>query len=291
MRTCRIWATDNGYGLSRDADIVRPMLEAAGFAVERSSPNRPTKTRTDIAIHLEHIHARNLDRSPINIAVPNVEWCPQHMVQAMKRCTLVIAKTDSAAHFLREAGITSTVTGWTSPDMLDISVPRFKSLVHIAGRSPLKSTTAVMQAMALLPDLRLTLYKPSTTAGVPPNVDHQKVVVPPGAMRPVINRHTIHVIPSQYEGFGHMLNEAASCGARIVTTDHEPMRMFDRRYLVPVKFTRRQSLAQLAIVDPEPLAEAIRKAWDDDSPSTTREGFLARDAAFRAAFTKIIETI
>ncbi len=291
MRAARVWGSDNGYGLSKDYAVIKPMLEAAGFAVERSSPNRPAKGKTDIGIHLEHIYARNLELSPVNIAIPNVEWCPGHMVTAMRRCAHVIAKTKSAAYFLREAGIDSVFTGWTSPNIHDPRTPREVKLVHIAGRSPLKNTNAVIQAMRMLPDVELNIYAPRNFANLPPNIRHHRANYPEDYMRQVINSAMVHVLPSQYEGFGHMLNEAASCDARIVTTDHEPMRMFDDRFLVPVASTRRQGLATLAVTRPEDIAQQVRRALAWSGTGSTRDAYLVRHGEFNMKMGQFLSAL
>lgn len=291
MRIARVWGNDNGYGLSKDYAVIKPLLEAAGFAVERSSPNRPAKGKTDIAIHLEHIYARNLELSPVNVAIPNVEWCPPHMVTAMRRCTHVVAKTHSAAYFLRNAGIESIFTGWTSPDIYDGALSRHLDAVHIAGRSPLKNTNAVIQAMRHLPGRMLHVFAPRNLGKVPDNVIHHKVNLTAERAVEVINMAMIHVLPSQYEGFGHMLNEAAACDARIVTTDHEPMRMFDDRFLVPVSASRRQGLATMAVTRPEDIAEQIERAIAWSGTGSTRDAYLARDAEFKTAMGQFVSTL
>lgn len=291
MRIARVWGNDNGYGLSKDYAVIKPLLEAAGFAVERSSPNRPAKGKTDIAIHLEHIYARNLELSPVNVAIPNVEWCPPHMVTAMRRCTHVVAKTHSAADFLRNAGIESIYTGWTSPDIYAPDMDRHLDIVHIAGRSPLKNTHAVIQAMRHLPDLHLHVFAPRNLGARPDNVTHYKVNLTAERAVEVINKAMIHVLPSQYEGFGHMLNEAAACDARIVTTDHEPMRMFDDRFLVPVAASRRQGLATMAVTRPEDIAAQIDRAYRWTGTGSTRGGYHARDAEFKAKMGQFLSGI
>lgn len=291
MRTARVWGTDNGYGLSKDYAVIKPLLEAAGFAVERSSPNRPAKGKTDIAIHLEHIYARNLELSPVNVAIPNVEWCPPHMVTAMRRCTHVVAKTRSAAYFLFGSGIKSIITGWTSPDIYDGTLTRHLDAVHIAGRSPLKNTHAVIQAMRHLPGRTLHVFAPRNLGNVPDNVIHHKANLTADQMAEIINQSVVHVLPSQYEGFGHMLNEAAACDARIVTTNHEPMRMFDDRFLVPVAASRRQGLAMLAVTRPEDIAAQLENAFAWSGTGSTRDAYLVRDAEFKTAMGQFLSTL
>lgn len=289
MKRCRVWGMDNGYGLSKDYAVLKPILQSCGWVVERSAPNRPSKERTRLAVHLEHIYPRNLDRADINIAIPNVEWCPPLMVKAMHQCDLVIAKTQTAADTLLALGITPTLTGWTSPDVYDMNVARDHSLCHIAGRSPLKNTGVVLQAMRLLPDLHMTIYRPLALPLKLPNVTHISRNLPPADMQRAINRHTVHVLPSQYEGFGHALNETQCVGATLVTTDHAPMSTFTGAHLCPVTSYRPKDLATLAVVDPEDLAHTIRMAYlAPYEPGKARRQWQYRDDAFNLTMTEIL---
>ena len=129
------------------------------------------------------------------------------------------------------------VLGWLARGM---------SPVEIMADYP-ELTHAVIQAMRHLPDLHLHVFAPRNLGATPDNVTHHKVNLTADIAAEVINKAIIHVLPSQYEGFGHMLNEAAACDARIVTTDHEPMRMFDDRFLVKVSGSKRQGLSLIHI--------------------------------------------
>lgn len=288
----RVFCNDNGFGLSRDFAVVKPILEACGYTVERTPPSRPAKGKADIALHIEHVIPRNVGNARVDIAIPNVEWCPGSMVTAMKRCQVVCAKTMDAADILAIQGIFPTMTGWTSPDIYR-DLPRTKRMIHLAGRSPMKSTHTLVKAMALIPDIPLTIYRPTGIHNLPPNVSHTRATLTPEEVVQAQNEALIHVLPSQYEGFGHAINEAACVGAHIVTTNHAPMNTFGAKYLCPVFSYKRQTLASLAIITPEHLAETIRQAWQDvDAPDPdVRAEWRARDEAFNLTFTELIATI
>lgn len=281
---------DNGYGLSKDIAVVKPILEAFGYEVERVGPNRQARGKTDIAIHLEHLYQKNFDLSPVNIAVPNIEWCPSSMVTAMRKCQMILAKTQDAYDILSANGFSPILTGWTSPDVYLPGEATSKNMVHIAGRSPLKGTKVLMEAMKLIPDIPLTVYRPIGMYNVPHNVKHVRSHIPD--MRPIINNAWIHVLPSQYEGFGHALNEAMCVGATIVTTDAAPMNTFGGYHAEPSAF-KRQNLAILSTPSPETLANEIARAWhstEGKDPELRRE-WKARDEAFNLTFTELISTL
>ena len=56
-----------------------------------------------------------------------------------------------------------------------------------------------------------------------PNVNYQTDYVPENQLRQLENDCEVHVIPSQAEGYGHVIGEAMSCAAVVVTTDAPPM--------------------------------------------------------------------
>jgi glycosyltransferase involved in cell wall biosynthesis len=93
--------------------------------------------------------------------------------------------------------------------------------------------------------------------------------------------------PSAYEGFGHMLHEARSAGAYVVTTDAAPMREWAAGR-IPVAATRPQGLATLADVSPEAVRDAVERCAALDDAAVERAGaearaaFLAEGAAFAA---------
>lgn len=289
----RVFCNDNGFGLSRDFQVVKPVLEACGYTVERTAPNgRPIKGKADIALHIEHILPKNLGQSRVDIAIPNVEWAAGAHITGMKRCKVVCAKTMDAADILARQGIAPIMTGWTSPDIYR-DIPRTKRMIHLAGRSPLKSTHTLIQAMALIPEAPLTIYRPTGIHNLPPNVSHIRATLTNEQVIQAQNEALIHVLPSQYEGFGHAINEAACVGAHIVTTDHAPMNTFGAKYLCPVFSYKRQTLAILAIIDPEHLAQTIKQAWSevDASDMDARKEWKARDEAFNLTFTEVISTL
>jgi hypothetical protein len=129
----------------------------------------------------------------------------------------------------------------------------------------------------------------------------------------LMNSHQFHIIPSMYEGFGHVIHEALGCGGLVLTTDAPPMNTYGgvlKEGLVPVSNQIPRSLAQLNVVSPQAVHEAVRKvlymtgnmtAYTDvglkiSTPSfnvderslLARGAFLANREFFRTTFMSLI---
>lgn len=277
-----IFANQNGYGLQKDTEVLLSVLE--GHDVTVTPASREVKGRFDVAFHVEHLMARNLSCAAMNIAVPNPEWLSRAMGHTLRRCDMAIAKTQDCHRILTEhfPSVKTYFTGWTTPDV-HTNEPRERSIVHVAGMSPLKSTLAVVQALEAL-KLPATVYHGRITALQPPNVTFIRKRV-----ERLPRTFSIYVQPSQYEGYGHALNEAAACGAALVTTDADPMNMFDGRYLVPTTGYHLQGYANIYHLDPTELRRQIARAWETAPlfDQDQRDAYLRRDAAFRNAFKQL----
>lgn len=273
-----IHANNNGYGLSKDIEVLRSVLDGHDLTIVAAS--REAKGRFDVAFHVEHLQTRNFDSAKVNVAIPNPEWLSRGMVHNLRRCDFAIAKTQDTADILREQypEVTTYFTGWTSPDPGIRSSER--GICHLAGMSPLKSTHAVVQALA---DLRLPalVHSGRIPSIRPPNIHFvkQRSPSPPYHLN-------IQVLPSQYEGFGHAINESLACGCTVITTDAPPMNTFGSTYLVKTTGHHRQNAARIWHLDPTDLRRKIIEAHENAPifDPKARDGYLERDRAFRTAF-------
>lgn len=288
----QIISRDNGWGLSRDVAVLkRAILKARPDAtVEFTDWKHPRRdTRWDINIFLELVNQQFFSQAPRNVIVPNPEWYILEWVPLLNRgVTEVWAKTHDARRIFAQHHKNVKHVGWTSDDQMLQEFPRFVEMVHFAGASSAKGTDAVIAAMRLLPELRMTMTSKMKWEKLPENIN-QHTELSPNVFRELQNRALIHICPSSYEGFGHYINEARSVGAVIITTNAEPMsELVHRSYGVGVsaKSVSNQNLAQHKHVDPEALAHAMRMAHNCTSEVLTGLGRKARAAylADRATF-------
>ena len=119
-----------------------------------------------------------------------------------------------------------------------------------------------------------------------PNVRYETDYVPDERLRQLQNECEVHVIPSQAEGYGHVIGEAMACGAVVVTTDAPPMNELvrpDRGMLIrvarsePMRRSTRNfidvgdleaKLNQVFAMSPERRAELGRNARRGTKPRT-----------------------
>jgi glycosyltransferase involved in cell wall biosynthesis len=133
-----------------------------------------------------------------------------------------------------------------------------------------------------------------------PNVRYETDYVPDARLRELLNECEVHVIPSQAEGYGHVIGEAMGCGAVVVTTDAPPMNELvrpDRGVLIrvarsePMRRSMRNyidvgdlevKLTQVFAMSPDARAELGRQA---------RAWYEAQDLRFNANLRAFLEDL
>ena len=121
----------------------------------------------------------------------------------------------------------------------EIKNDRFTKFLHVAGSSPHKGTSNILQAWLLNPQwptltitshnnklLDIILPQIKQQLGIsqlPPNILHIDTKLSREEIAIVLTSHGVHLCLSGMEGFGHYLNEARAVGALAVTTDYPPM--------------------------------------------------------------------
>jgi hypothetical protein len=278
----RIVTRDNGWGLSKDVAVLAEAIKLARPDAEVTFAEWLTRPpdRVDVQFFLELLPGHLFGLAGRNVAVPNPEWFMADFSRHLHSCSEVWAKTDDCADIFRPLAKRVEFTGWTSPDRFDGSVARKKRMVHLAGNSSAKGTAQVMDAMRLLPDLNLMLVSAREWLNLPGNVEHRRRLED-GEFAQLQNEATIHLCPSSYEGFGHYLNEARSCGALIITTAAAPMNeLVHPSFGIGAKPAQvsRQNLATHKHVSVESLADCIRAAWSAPDDVVSVLGGRARNA-------------
>lgn len=294
----QIITKDNGLGLSHDIRVVADALVAHHPGVEISVADweHPRAGyKCDVNIFLELLNPRLFPQAKRNIYAPNPEWYFSNMWgTALPRIDQVWAKTDDCLRIFSRLHRNVVKSGWTSEDRLVVG-ERTKSMLHVAGGSEAKGTKEVIAAMAGLPQHRLTLVSRKDRGRLPANIDF---VLSPGddELKRIQSAHLVHLCPSSYEGFGHYINEARSCGAFIITTNAPPMNeLIDSSTgaaVAPYAFSR-QNLAEHARITSGDLAQVISAvmAADDGVLQQVGDKARARYLAERDLFHAFIRTV
>lgn len=320
-------ARDNGFGLSRDLNLLRRVLEEAGFDVTVSGIRRgafhkmlhPARLRAgnlarrlasrsmqrwDCNLMLERIRPEYLQTARHNVLKPNPEWFDSNDRAWLSSLDRVFAFTQHAIPIFESLGLQVDYTGFTSEDRRDAAVPRERAFFHLAGRSSNKGTDTLLAAWRGHPEWpRLTvLQSPRVARAVvdAPNISHRIDYIPDGELRRIQNAHRFHLCPSETEGFGHYLVEAMGIGAVVATLDAPPMNEMvtsERGALIPFSRTGTQSLATTYFYDQAALETVVEDLLATPETELERIGAAARawfednDRAFRARIAQAIRAL
>lgn len=310
-------ARDNGFGLSRDLQLLRGALTEAGFDATVSGIGRgalhklvnPLRLRTgtlaraltgrsaqrwDVNVMLERVRPEFLATARRNLWMPNPEWFDERDRPWLPRLDGVLARTRHAVPIFEALGLHAHFTGFTSEDRRDGAVPRERAFFHLAGRSANKGTDTLLALWQRHPEwpLLTVLQSPRVArASVhAPNITQRVDYIPDDELRRLQNAHRFHLCPSETEGFGHYLVEAMGVGAVVVTLDAPPMHEMvtsERGVLVPPCRSGRQALATTYFYDASAMQIAIERVLSLSDAELARMGAAARawyeqnDRAFR----------
>ena len=183
--------------------------------------------RIQITFFLEKIFPEFLLFSDTHILIPNQEWLRPDTVKAITPHSLIWCKTKYALRQLQHLNNNVSYLGFTSRDLNDSSIdPDFDKYLHIAGQSGQKGTVSLMKTWAKHPEW------PVLTV-ISRNKDHKSITAPniifissflsEKRIKELINKHGVHICPSESEGFGHSIVEAMAVGAIVMTTNAPPM--------------------------------------------------------------------
>lgn len=305
-------ARSNGVGLDRDVDLLREAATAAGYEVTFSHCRHrslvagwlPSRRRFDANIFLERIFPRWLNTAPVNILIPNQERFPERHLGRLAKIDHVLCKSRHALDIFQKHHRSCHFSGFTSRNLDHPEVTRRPgAILHLAGRSTLKGTEAILSLWEKKPgwpNLTLLQHPDNAPDRVPDNVTLISDYLSEDDLVRLVNEHPIHLCPSLSEGWGHYLVEAMSCGALVITTDAPPMNELvtpDRGLTVEAAKTEPRHLGTNYHVDPEALAAAIEKALGLSDADRHALGESARrwaaqnHLAFQARFADLLKTL
>jgi hypothetical protein len=298
LRHLNIIANDIGFGLSRNIQLVRPLLEARGWQVDvhgiaplpvgdraRSAWRRLRGRRPayDVNLFFEFVVPSWFAHARANVLVPNQEWFRKGSERYLPRFDLVLCKTHVGEAIFRALGCRTAFVSFTTFDRrADVPVRERRGLFHLAGRSLQKGTAALVALWAKHPEwptLTIVQHPERATVVDLPNVRWIVNYIPDHELVALQNRHGIHLQPSEVEGFGHSIVEGMSCGSVVVTTDAPPMNEIvtpDRGLLAGWRGSSPMQLGTAYRVDPDALAQCVDRALGLDDAAHDRLGAAAR---------------
>jgi hypothetical protein len=312
----------HGLGLNRTVGVLSEALRFAGFRVTVTSFKRDWYLRAwrgrkrlprffsrgrhhyDVNIFLETPVEDWFPTARVNCLIPNQEWVRQDEVEVLPRLDWILCKTHVAWEIFERKGFRTVKLGFSSVDRHDPGVRRAPdSCVHIAGRSIQKGTLALCHVWARHPEWpTLFVYSQEQHMDIAPaaNIRWNRDFLDDDELRRVQNTHTIHLCPSEAEGWGHYIVEAMSCKAVVVTTDAPPMNEIvvpSRGVLVPYNRTEPQGLGISYFVDEEALERNIAQVLQissgerDSLGANAREWYIGNDRHFRERLRAVVEKV
>lgn len=321
-------ARDNGAGLSRDLEILKRVIRAAGFELTVSAIGaggvRRFITRTRVRLALasrargegaafgrfdvnlmdEHLRAEYAPFARHNVLMPHPEWFDVAWTAELSVIDRVFAKTRHAVPLFEALGARAEFVGFTSFDRLERDVPREPTFFHLGGRSGNKGSQAILDLWSRKPSwphLTLIQRKPlRLPATMPANVRLIADYIDDAELQALQNRNVFHLCPSETEGFGHHLVEGMSVGAILLATDAPPMNEMvtpERGVLAGYSRTGTQQLATTYYVDPSKLEAAVERMLALDASERrvlserARAWWEENDRAFGARLANAIETL
>lgn len=273
MRCNLITDCENTVGLATDVELLREFLLERGHAV-MIAHWRDTSLPADVNFYLEKLAAQHFISAPQHVGIFNLEWFSPLWIPHLHHMTQIWAKSAAAHEWYMERGFDRVrYTSFLSRDPFDPSIRRERRVLHLAGRSSAKNTTAVLRAYwdadaagIKLPWLDLVSF--ATVVPMPPRVtQHSNVSRRELDFR--LNNCRFHLCPSEIEGWGHYIVEATACRGIVITTDASPM--FEHvlptfgRLLAPHRTTQLGGLDRMQITPAQIIAALHEVAELSDS--------------------------
>ena len=283
-------ARDNGAGLSRDLEILKRVIAAAGFELtvsaigaggvrrfitrmrvrmtlaSRARRDGAAFGKFDVNLMDEHLRPEYAPLARRNVLMPHPEWFDVKWTRELRVIDRVFAKTRHAVPLFEALGCRTDFVGFTSFDRLLRDVAREPTFFHLGGRSGNKGSQAILDLWArkpAWPHLTLIQRKPlRLPATMPANVRLIDDYLDDAELQALQNRKLFHLCPSETEGFGHHLVEGMSVGAILLVTDAPPMNEMitpERGVLAGYSRTGKQQLATTYFVDPAALEAGVER--------------------------------
>lgn len=226
MKTVNLIYYNNGVGLTRDAQILRSVLQDNFNVIDYNSYGNDCPT-SDINIFLQNIDTHTfsfLKNANINILIPNLEWMFDFSIKNLSAFDFVLAKNTQCENILKKLHNNVIYIGFTSTDRYASTIPKTKRFFHFAGKSIQKNTELVIDVFSEL-NYPITIIDSTQrfSGKIPPFITYITDFLSEEEIIQLCNSHRIHICCSLAEGWGHYMYEALSCKSVVVTNDSYPL--------------------------------------------------------------------
>lgn len=291
--------TGGTRGLQLDAELIKSSLHSGDicniYTPRRRNLQLPLTRvklglqcrllgRPDLLIFLENIHSSWAKIPTKKILISNQEWIRKESLPSFSNCEEIWCKTRYAHKQFSERGYRSRYIGFKSRDLLIDAHEKNQNLcIHVAGRSHLKGTRTLLELWkrhSEWPQL-LVIATPSDwiQSFRSSNIRLQRNDLSDTAIRKIMNEASIHLCPSEAEGFGHYISEAMSTKSLIVTTDAPPMNEIANgpfSFRASIYSKEPMGFGERFFPDPDSLEQQIQQALATNSQERLKYGTMAR---------------
>lgn len=296
-------------GMLNSGSIVEKTLCDAGFKVRQvgarlAGPQTALPLlKSKVNIFMQYVYPEFLPYAKHNVLIPNPEWGEHEASFIRNNFDCVLAKTRDCERIYRQELDQVEYISFTSNDIRD-EAEKQKKYIHFGGKSPLKGTDAVIalwNSQPDLPPLHLFSYEKDFKEVIKsPNIIYRYEKLADHDIRRLQNEALFHICPSEYEGFGHQLNEAKSAGSVVFTTDAAPMNELvrpDFGYLIRARFKGTMQRAMLYDVEESAFLESILESAEmshseiDERCERARDSYEKNDVFFKRRLVDIISSL
>lgn len=297
---------DNNAGLSRDRQITKEVLEQGGHEVDLTNNKLKefNDKKYDINIFHEIIDAKYYKQATKNIFFPNPEWYFEtHFKHSIQGIDLICAKTKDCEQIFKRQSKNTIYTSFTSLDRKLEGIEKSREYLHICGKSEHKGTMHIKMAWMKggMPKLTLIEAKKNNPQIIRcQGMNHVIDRIREEDLLMLQNKCWFHLHPSKYEGFGHAIWEAKSCGSIVMTTNSPPMSEFvnpENGIMIGVTKQKRRNLAIMKDTHLVYVKKAVEEAEELKDEDLERMGKAARvdwernDKFFKQTFLKTIKEL
>jgi glycosyltransferase involved in cell wall biosynthesis len=303
--------TFKGRRVRRPRNRVQSLLWTARVVAAQRWAALTHRPRFDVNFFIESLFPEHLPSARVNCLFVHPEWFRDENLAYLSRLDFVLCKTPSGVEAFSRLPVVCRDLAFTSPDKRIAGYRRRGSLrcLHLSGQSAVKGTEAVVEAWSRHPDWpeltvvrRTRRYSGEEAPQLPslPNVRYETDFMPEQQLRELQNDCEVHVLPSQAEGYGHVIGEAMGCSAVVVTTDAPPMNELvgpDRGVLIRVARSEPMRRSTRNFVDTGDLEAKLNLIFSmpperrAELGRNARAWYEAQDARFRRALSDFVAEV
>lgn len=300
-----LYASENVASVIRLSKFDNLFTSTLNLAVQYFKSVLPD--RKLIVVHLEEIYREFIHLSATHLLFPNQEWFRSQTANSLQRYKdkiTVCCKTRYAEKLFLKLTPNVTFTGFSSIDKFDPDIKKESlSFLHIAGKSEQKGTNSLIKAWEQHPEwpqLTIISRREEHKRVFAENIRVISHFISDEELKLQMNKHPVHLCPSESEGFGHTIWEGYSTNAYVISTDAPPMNEFieeKQTYSFACSKKGYRYLSELFEVSDKDVRTVItallskKQSLLQTGSSVFRQHFLHNKKAFEHRIKKLTEQL